>query len=192
MADKGKKITRRDVLRSGLRGACLAGAGGVAALLAGKAGAGETLWQIDPHKCVACGNCATHCVLETSAVKCVHNFEMCGYCKLCFGHYDTELPDPVGAGAEKQLCPTDAIVRKFVDSRAYSYTILEELCIGCGKCVKGCTLSANGSLFLQVRHDRCLNCNECSIAVACPAEAYVRVPVDQPYIIKTQQEEHRI
>ena len=51
--------------------------------------------------------------------------------------------------------------------RYFEYTIDEGLCIACGKCVVGCRLM-NGSLFLQVRHDRCLNCNECSIAVACP------------------------
>jgi len=58
-------------------------------------------------------------------------------------------------------------------------------CIGCGKCVVGCALQ-NGSFFLQVRHDRCLNCNECSIAVACPADAFRRVPADQPYLIKSR------
>ena len=46
------------------------------------------------------------------------------------------------------------------------YIIDEELCIGCAKCVKGCAAFGNGSLHLQVRHDRCLNCNECTIATA--------------------------
>ena len=41
-------------------------------------------------------------------------------------------------------------------------------------------------LFLQARHDRCLNCNECSIARSCPADAYRRVPVATPYILKGQ------
>jgi electron transport complex protein RnfB len=35
-----------------------------------------------------------------------------------------------------------------------------------------------------VRHDRCLNCNECAIARVCPADAFRRVPVDQPYLDK--------
>jgi electron transport complex protein RnfB len=35
-----------------------------------------------------------------------------------------------------------------------------------------------------VRHDRCKNCNECSIAAACPSQAYKRVPADQPYLLK--------
>ena len=59
-----------------------------------------------------------------------------------------------------------------------------ELCNGCGKCVEGCNTFGNGSLHLQVRHDRCLNCNECSIAVACPSGAYKRVPADKPYMLK--------
>ena len=82
-------------------------------------------------------------------------------------------------GAENQLCPTGAITRKYIEKqsgvRYFEYTIDERLCIACGKCVVGCRLM-NGSLYLQVRHDRCLNCNECSIAVACPAQAFRRVP----------------
>jgi electron transport complex protein RnfB len=58
------------------------------------------------------------------------------------------------------------------------------LCIGCAKCVEGCTRFGNGSFYLQVRHDRCLNCNECSIARVCAGDAFRRVPASQPYIIK--------
>jgi electron transport complex protein RnfB len=42
----------------------------------------------------------------------------------------------------------------------------------------------NGSLYLQVMHDRCVNCNECSISVACPTDAFSRVPVETPYLMK--------
>ena len=52
-------------------------------------------------------------------------------------------------------------------------------CIGCGKCVKGCALM-NGSLYLQVMQDRCVNCNECAIAVACPSRAFCRVSAERP------------
>jgi electron transport complex protein RnfB len=31
-----------------------------------------------------------------------------------------------------------------------------------------------GSIKLEVRHDVCLDCNRCSIAQACPEEAYER------------------
>ena len=149
----------------------------------------EMVWPIDPHKCVACNNCETYCVLTPSAVKCAHNFEMCGYCKLCFGYYNTAMADPVESGAEKQLCPTGAIVRTKISDVAYGYTIDEPLCIGCGLCVKGCTQNANGSLHLQIRHDRCVNCNHCAIAEACPSGAVVRVPADRPYIMKQPEGE---
>jgi electron transport complex protein RnfB len=148
----------------------------------------EWVWQIDPDQCVACGNCATHCVLDESAVKCVHSFPMCGYCELCTGYFE---PDPIAlnAGAENQLCPTGAIVRKFIEDPYFEYHIDEPLCIGCGKCVKGCTTFGNGSLYLQVMHDRCENCNECAIAVACPSRAFRRVPADRPYLLKNQQDD---
>ena len=60
-------------------------------------------------------------------------------------------------------------------------------CIGCGKCVKGCSAFGNGSLYLQVRHDRCCNCNECAIAVACPSRAFVRVSASDPYLLKDRK-----
>lgn len=141
------------------------------------------LWQIDPTKCIQCGGCATNCVLSQSAVKCVHEYALCGYCKLCFGYFQPGAKE-LTEGAENQICPTGAINRRFVEDPFFEYTIDESLCIGCGKCVKGCNTFGNGSLFLQVRHDRCLNCNECSIARKCPANAFTRVDVEQPYILK--------
>jgi NAD-dependent dihydropyrimidine dehydrogenase PreA subunit len=37
----------------------------------------------------------------------------------------------------------------------------------------GCKEPAGlGSIKLEVRHDVCLDCNRCSIAIACPDEAY--------------------
>ena len=42
----------------------------------------------------------------------------------------------------------------------------------------------NGSLFLQIRHDRCVNCNVCAISRVCPGDAFVRVPAEQPYLLK--------
>ena len=95
------------------------------------------------------------------------------------------LAKEINTGAENELCPTGAIKRTFIEDPYYEYTIDESLCNGCGKCVKGCNAFGNGSLFLQVRHDRCVNCNECSIGVACPSGAYKRVSVDEPYLLKT-------
>jgi electron transport complex protein RnfB len=136
---------------------------------------------------------------------------MCGYCDICTGYFEVDYKS-LDTGAENQLCPTGAIYRRFVGEKAgqrfYEYTIDESrckgcvpkkgeklpdskavyavdqpLCIGCGKCVKGCALM-NGSLYLQVMHDRCLNCNECSIAIACPSQAFRRVPASQPHLLK--------
>jgi electron transport complex protein RnfB len=91
----------------------------------------------------------------------------------------------LNTGAENCLCPTAAIKRTFVEDPYYEYSIDEKLCIGCAKCVEGCNRFGNGSLFLQVRHDRCVNCNECSIAQVCPGDAFRRVPASHPYLLKT-------
>lgn len=134
-------------------------------------GTTRKLWQLDPAKCIQCGRCATHCVLTPSAVKCVHRFAMCGYCRLCFGYFQPGAA-ALNSGAENQMCPTGAIRRTFIEDPYYEYAIDESLCVGCGRCVKGCSSFGNGSLVLQVRHDRCVNCNECSIARHCPADAF--------------------
>ena len=180
-------VDRRRFLGEGLRAAGAMGFGGLAVALVAKKGlAGDTVWQLDPYKCVACDRCATECVLDVSAVKCVHNFEMCGYCELCTGYFEPE-PNALNSGAENQLCPTGAIVRKFIEEPYHEYTIDEHLCIGCGKCVKGCSAFGNGSLYMQVCHDLCVNCNECAIAAACPAEAFQRVPASKPYLLKSNE-----
>lgn len=183
MAQNKEKLSRRQFLRNGVWGSSLACIGISAGILASKAGGKDLVWQIDPYKCISCGNCATYCVLEESAVKCTHKHAMCGYCDLCTGYYQPE-PVKLDTAAENQLCPTGAISRKFIEHPYYEYEIDNKLCNGCAKCVKGCSAFGNGSLFLQVRHDRCLNCNECSIAAACPSGAFVRVPADKPYLLK--------
>jgi Na+-translocating ferredoxin:NAD+ oxidoreductase subunit B len=175
--------TRRAFLREGARLAAVTGLGLLGGVLATRSQAKSWVWQIDPHKCLRCGNCATHCVLEQSAVKCVHAFAMCGYCNLCTGYFEPE-PNALTTAAENQLCPTAAIKRSYIEDPYYEYTIDENLCIGCSKCVEGCNRFGNGSLYLQIRHDRCLNCNECAIARTCPGNAFVRVPADQPYLLK--------
>jgi electron transport complex protein RnfB len=175
--------SRRQFLRDGARVCAVAGMGGLLGLVGTRSQAKGTVWQINPQKCVRCGLCATTCVLEQSAVKCVHAFAMCGYCNLCTGYFEPE-PNDLNTGAENQACPTNAIRRSFVEDPYYEYTIDESLCIGCAKCVEGCNRFGNGSLFLQVRHDRCVNCNVCAISRVCPGDAFVRVPAEQPYLLK--------
>ena len=196
---------RRDFLKNITRGAALAGIAGLCGALGmrknkyrctGRCGEckpeneGECplgseafVWQIDPEKCTQCGRCATHCVLATSAVKCVHSYAICGYCDLCGGYQRSDAKGRT-TGAENQLCPTAAISRKFIEDPYYQYTIDEDLCVGCGICVKGCDMFGNGSLYLQVKHDLCVNCNECAIAAACPSGAFRRVPASDPYLLK--------
>lgn len=187
MSEDKKELTRRNLLRASVRGACVVGLGGTMAALAGRSAGQEMVWQLDPSKCTWCGKCATNCVLEISAVKCLQEFAMCGYCDKCFGYVNlqSDSSDASGGGAtfipEKLLCPTGALVRKFVEGIYFEYTVVEELCIGCAKCVAGCQ-EGNGSLYLQIRHDRCINCNECGIALACPAGAFRRVEASRPYL----------
>jgi len=150
----------------------------------GPAAGSRLVWQVDPAKCTQCGRCATMCVLEPSAVKCVHAFTMCGYCKRCFGFFQPSDVSVLDESGEKQLCPTGALRRSFVEGEYFEYTIDETRCIGCALCVEGCGKFGNGSLFLQVRHDRCVNCNECRIAANCPSGAISRVPMGTPYLLK--------
>jgi len=184
MADK---VDRRGFLADGIRTAGTVALAGAAGVLVGRTSRAEPMvWQLDPDKCIACTNCATKCVLDVSAVKCVNCFDMCGYCDICTGYFEMGYT-ALDTAAENQACPTGAIVRRFVEERSgqrfYEYTIDEPLCIGCGKCVKGCALM-NGSLYMQVEHDRCLDCNECAIAIACPTQAFYRIPASQTEIMK--------
>jgi len=178
-----KAYNRREFINRGARltlGLSLAGVGTVAAL---HTGGDKFVWQIDPFKCTQCGRCATDCVLQPSAVKCVHAYDLCGYCDLCGGYFKPGVTE-LETGAEKQLCPAAAIERRFIEEPYFEYVINEDLCIGCAKCVKGCGSFGNGSLHLQIRHNICVNCNECSIARVCPSDAISRVPASDPYKIK--------
>ncbi len=183
MKEKNRETGRREFIRKGARITLGIAAAGTGAFALARSSLGkDTVWQIDPFKCTQCGRCADECVMSPSAVKCIHAYALCGYCDLCSGYF---LPGAkLETGAENQLCPTSAIQRKFIEDPYFEYIIDEELCIGCGKCVKGCSAFGNGSLHLQIRHDRCLNCNQCAIATMCPSDAISRVPADTPYLIK--------
>ena len=102
---------------------------------------------------------------------------------MCTGYFEPE-PINLDEGAENQLCPTGAIKREFIEDPYYEYSINKDLCVGCGKCVKGCNMFGNGSLYLQVNHDRCVNCDSCAIARECPAQAFVKVPASRPYLLR--------
>jgi len=186
MGDKNMK--RRAFLRSGLNTVAGLTLGGIGGVLIGRSDSDDLVWQIDPNVCVQCENCSKNCVLPQSAVKCFHSYSMCGYCDLCSGYLEPGAKTR-DTGAENQLCPTGAITRTYIEDPYFEYTINEELCIGCGKCVKGCGAFGNGSLYLQVRHDLCNNCNECSIGRDCPSQAFRRVPANKPYILRGEEDQ---
>jgi electron transport complex protein RnfB len=180
-SDENKnKVSRREFIRKGIRLGIFVGIGSVAGGLISKTIASQTVWQLDPKKCTQCGRCATSCVKSPSAVKCFHVYDLCGYCDLCGGYFKPGTKDLTTA-AENQLCPTSAIKRVFIEEPFFEYHIDEKLCIGCGKCVKGCGAFGNGSLQLQVHQELCDNCNECAIARDCPSNAYSRVLPDESY-----------
>ncbi|MGO8748843.1 MAG: 4Fe-4S binding protein [Thermoguttaceae bacterium] len=194
MADTNRRLGRRGFLIDAARVSGVVAIAGTGALALDRSRHREEyVWQLDPDKCIGCGNCATHCVLDESAVKAVQFFSMCAMCDPCPGYFDLGHIHR-DTGAENQLCPTGAIARTLIavqsGVRRYEYPVTESLCIGCGKCVAGCAMM-NGSLYLQVRHDRCLNCNQCSIAVACPTQAFERVPSSDPYLLKKKAREIR-
>ena len=86
------------------------------------------VWQIDPFKCTQCGRCATECVLPCSAVKCVHDQDLCGYCDYCTGFHNPNVT-AIDSALENQLCPVGAITRTDVEAPYFEYTIDEAKCI---------------------------------------------------------------
>lgn len=183
------KSTRRELLGHCARGAGLIVIGGTGVYLAKRAAA-QGLWQINPERCInirlgatgieACDKCATTCVLALSAVRAVNEFSRCGRCCICPAYFDVTSEVGTDGLPTRKLCPRDAIERKpigLVDpsdplNNFYEYVIDETKCNGCGKCVLACKEPAGlGSIRLEVRHNLCLNCNRCSIAMACPEEA---------------------
>ena len=179
-------IKRRDFFRrlgSIVAGGAILGIGGVGVSRVVDKEESSEFWQIDPNLCTQCGRCETHCVMPVSAVRCVHAVKVCGYCDLCGGYYRTNAKE-LNTAAENMICPTGAIQRKFVEDPYFEYTIDEDLCNGCGKCVKGCSSFGNGSLYLQIKQDLCLNCNECEISTVCASNAIKRVSYGTVYYLK--------
>ncbi len=191
-----ERSTRREFFDRSLRIAGLTVLGGTAGLLVKRA-SGDSVYQVDPFRCTACDLCRTSCVLSLSAVKAVNDFDKCGYCMLCPAYFDvTSMPDERGIPTGK-VCPQDALKRRVVgrvdpddpNNNYYEYYIDETRCDGCGKCVKACKPPAgNGSLRLEIRFSRCLECNTCAIQVACPDRAIVRTATPGMAPVQSQPE----
>lgn len=184
---------RRDFLRHSGQAACAIAIGGVGFELGRRACAGDA-WVIAPNQCInirlgvtgavnVCDACATSCVLPLSAVRAVNDHSACGRCCICPAYYDVLSPTGSDGLPTKKLCPRDAITRTPIGevdpydplNNFYEYTIDEEKCNGCGRCVMECKDPAGlGSIRLEVRNDLCLRCNRCSIAEVCPEDAYLR------------------
>ena len=182
MKNKKSPVERRKFLRmvgTALAGTSILAIGGASALAT--RGEESYFWQIDPELCTFCGLCETECVLPLSAVKAVHSIKMCGFCDLCGGYFISSARELTTA-AENLLCPTGALQRRFIEDPYFEYSIIQDLCNGCGKCAKGCSAFGNGALYLQIMRDLCVDCNECRIATVCPPNAIVRVPRSRPYI----------
>lgn len=180
---KNKDQSRREFVRKTGKLAVFLPLASIPIILAKKTSVSGYIWQIDPYKCTSCELCKSSCVMTPSAVKCTNAFPMCGYCDFCPG-YLRQGAKTYNTAAENQLCPVGAIKRKFVEEPYFEYTIDEKLCDGCSKCVKGCADFGNGSLYLQIMHNLCVNCNQCAIARVCPSDAVIRVSADEPYMRK--------
>jgi electron transport complex protein RnfB len=195
--DKDKK-SRREFLGHAVRGATLIGLGGAATYLTLKANR-IYAWQLDTAKCVnsrfgatgvdVCELCSTECVVTLSAVRAVNDYAKCGRCYICPAYFDIKSAVDAEGLPSQKLCPRDAIERKpigWIDeddpaNNFYEYIIDETKCNGCGRCVMGCKEPAGlASIKLEVRHDVCLDCNRCSIAIACPDEAYFQDTLTDP------------
>jgi electron transport complex protein RnfB len=156
------------------------------------------VWQVNASRCAnsrlgevgveACNLCTSSCVVSLSAVRAVNEHAKCGRCSICPAYFDiSSAVDERGLPSAK-LCPRDAITRKAIgkqdpedpSNNFYEYTIDEEKCDGCGRCVMKCKEPLGlGSITLRVRYDRCVNCNNCAISVSCPKQALERLPLPE-------------
>ncbi len=137
-------------------------------------------WQIDPDKCLHCGICETACVRKPSAVKALNDPKKCSNCVVCYGHITDPHIESTKIDAEgERVCPVDAVTRINFSGGPdgmFLYAQDPRRCTACGRCAKRCNDHGTESMFLAIRPDLCLGCNECAIAVACPHQAIERIP----------------
>lgn len=136
-------------------------------------------WQINTDKCTGCGLCKTLCVRTPSAAKAVNDQKKCSFCVVCYGHISNKNIDSDKIMSEgKLVCPQDAVMRKEQSGGKDGYFIYEiddDKCDGCCKCVEQCIKKGTKSMFMIIRPDLCINCNDCNIAAHCPEKAVDKV-----------------
>lgn len=136
-------------------------------------------WQINTDKCTACGQCKDLCVRTPSAVKAVNDQKKCSFCVVCYGHIsDKNIPSDKIMSEGKRVCPQDAVIRKeYAGGKDgyYIYEIDDDKCDGCCKCAEACIKKGTKSMFMIIRPDLCINCNDCNIATHCPDKAVDKV-----------------
>lgn len=171
-------LNRRKFLVTAARAAGCLALGGLTYKLLGQAQGADGRWVIDVDACQACGLCATHCVREKSAVICRNRYEDCGLCVYCYGYEirDEDAFSDTNQGDNNLVCKQKALLRRpihiyneaeGIDEYRYEYSVDEDLCNGCGACVKRCRQHGNNTLYLTVREDLCKDCNSCSIERVC-------------------------
>lgn len=188
MSDNSKKdkIDRRKFLVYAGRTACALAIGGVATRVIGahlsednQAPRSRYVWAIDDQKCTACGICETACVRKPSAVKAVNDQKKCSFCVVCHGHIsNTRVPIERIMSDGIRICKHDAVIRTSFTGTYdgyFKYEIDDRKCTGCGDCVRRCNEHGSHSMFLIIRPDLCLNCNNCTIAAKCPEKAIQKV-----------------
>lgn len=178
-------MDRRKFLVNLGRAACGIAIGGVAYKLVGQTLQAEGAvpktrhaWAINTAKCTACGICETACVRTPSAVKAVNDQQRCSNCVVCYGHISTTEIDSEKIMSEgPRVCKYDAVVRQAFqkDDGFFVYSIDDNKCTACGKCVLRCGVKGSKSMFLIIRPDLCLGCNSCNIAAKCPSQAIEKV-----------------
>jgi len=188
MADDKRlgKSNRRNFLMIAGRIVCGFALGGIAYRVIGAHMNEETagpkshfVWQIDPQKCTFCNKCETACVRKPSAVKAVNDQLKCSYCVVCYGHIsDKNIASEKIMSEGKRVCPYDAVTRKNYSGGTdgyFIYDIDDKKCTGCALCAKGCNEKGTKSMFMIIRPDLCLTCNNCNIADVCPEKAIERL-----------------
>lgn len=136
------------------------------------------LWEISCGDCTTCGLCETNCVKAKSAVIAKIDESKATNRLYNPAYFRNYKGNNVDTSIANRVCPSGAIVRTVLSDTSASYSIDAALCTGCGKCVQG-SKKGDKEFCLIINPETCLDCNECNIAVNCPAKAIERGNLDE-------------